>query len=205
MARITYSPLVVDARGSVADCVFSKWKGRSYIRSRVTPANPKTAAQTLVRESLKRTVALYQSLQVDPKNAWDLHAGAQAISGYNDFVSANRSKEQAGDVLTFTPHNPDVPKLSGVSIVEDTQPGKIDVSWTDPGIGADAYVYIVTRADGVDSLVVQTSDSVLASAGTYIISGLVAGALYDVYISIKLDSDNEMGESSGAIDVVAGS
>jgi hypothetical protein len=50
MAKVTGPLLSIDASGSVAETMtFSKWVGRNYVRQRVIPANPQSAAQMLVR------------------------------------------------------------------------------------------------------------------------------------------------------------
>ena len=50
MAKVNGPLFSLDARNKVGDAiVYSIWKGRNYVRSRVVPHNPKTEAQGLVR------------------------------------------------------------------------------------------------------------------------------------------------------------
>lgn len=50
MAKVTGPLMSLDASGTVAKTtVFSKWKGRNYVRIRVTPRNPQTADQVATR------------------------------------------------------------------------------------------------------------------------------------------------------------
>lgn len=53
MAKTTGALLSLDAAGSFAKTiVVSRWKGRQYVRLRVTPSNPQTAGQQAVRAKL---------------------------------------------------------------------------------------------------------------------------------------------------------
>jgi hypothetical protein len=50
MAKVTAPLMSLDASGTVAKtAVFSKWKGRNYVRLHVTPMNPNTTSQKVVR------------------------------------------------------------------------------------------------------------------------------------------------------------
>ncbi len=50
MAKVTGPLMSLDASGTVANtAVFSKWKGRNYVRLRVIPQNPQSAGQQLTR------------------------------------------------------------------------------------------------------------------------------------------------------------
>jgi len=195
MARITFSPLITAASGKVKDTVFSKWKGRAYIRARVTPANPRTAAQTAVRQSLARCVTMWQSFEVQLKSAWQLYAGPYSISGYNAWMKLNRASEQAGTALLTSPVNNDVLPTSDLAAVSGGFSGEIDITWSDPGQGAGYYAYIMTRELGTDVWEVQDKDTTLMSAGAHTISGLDAGVTYDVTIASELIADDLLSQS----------
>lgn len=49
MAKVKFGMFMVDARGKVGGQVFSKNRAGSYVRTKTTPVNPQTVAQTLVR------------------------------------------------------------------------------------------------------------------------------------------------------------
>lgn len=49
MAKIKFGAIVTDASGKLGGHVFSKNKAGSYMRTKVTPLNPKTAAQMAIR------------------------------------------------------------------------------------------------------------------------------------------------------------
>lgn len=53
MAKVTGPLMSLDASGTVGNtATFSKWKGRNYVRLRVTPQNPQTADQASGRTKL---------------------------------------------------------------------------------------------------------------------------------------------------------
>lgn len=197
MARISFSPLIVEASGKVKDTVFSRWKGRPYIRSRVTPANPQTAAQTAVRESMARCVTLWQSLTADVKANWNTYASPFSISGYNAFVKANRALEQAGSILTVTNVSALLNGLDTLTASTGSGSGEIDLDWTGGSVGADKFAYVLSRKTTLDVLDLEESTTTLISATSTTISGLTASTSYQMYVSVFDDTEDTLSISKG--------
>lgn len=89
---LTTGPLMsLDASGSVAGTiVFSKWKGRNYVRQLVTPANPKTALQVSTRAMMKFLSRQWTpELTAGNKATWEDDAAAMAASPFNAFIRTN--------------------------------------------------------------------------------------------------------------------
>ncbi|MEM2073716.1 MAG: hypothetical protein QXO33_04120 [Nitrososphaeria archaeon] len=87
------SPLFTDMRNALGESVvFSRWKGRQYIRSWVKPANPRTLKQMANRDVLKNLVKRWQAIKsdLDAVAAWNKEALPYLISGYNLFVKYGR-------------------------------------------------------------------------------------------------------------------
>ena len=88
------SPIFSDIRNKLGEnVVFSMWKGRPYMRSYVSPANPNSLKQQAQRDHMRKIVAMYQSnIKGDADNAaaWDQAALPALISGYNRFVAYGR-------------------------------------------------------------------------------------------------------------------
>jgi len=97
MAR-TYSPLLsLDASGTIANSLtFSKWKGRNYVRTRVTPANPQSQSQWGMRSMMKALSQVWASLSEARQNAWEELADAESVSKFNAFVSFNLKRHRDG-------------------------------------------------------------------------------------------------------------
>lgn len=86
-----YGPLMgLDASGTIAKAlVFSKWKGRNYVRKHVVPANPQTVLQVAIREMMKFLAQRWSSTTAPEKASWTTAAKAETISNFNAYVSAN--------------------------------------------------------------------------------------------------------------------
>ena len=88
------SPLFSDIRNKLGEnVVFSMWKGRPYMRSYVTPANPNTLKQQANRDQMAKIVELYQTnIKGTPADvaAWDVEALKDLVSGYNQFTKYGR-------------------------------------------------------------------------------------------------------------------
>jgi len=154
------SPLFTDIRNALGESVvFATWKGRTYFRSWVKPANPRTAKQMANRDVLTQLVKRWQELQGDPEvvSAWNREALPYTITGFNLFI-----------------------KQGMASNVSCPSTGQVNVAFTvtyDLGIPADkARLYAirddntiidVTPAAGLESGKNKTVNVTLTSAGTY--------------------------------------
>jgi len=140
MARITFSPLMVDARGSVSDTVFSVWKGIHYIRSRIVPHNPKSDDQIAQRDALSHTLTLWQSVKSWSKAVWDTYATGYPLSGYNRYVQDNIKLVKAGTAGVLTPYLATYIPISAMDAAAGGA-GEIACSWTnDSGVHGTDYV-----------------------------------------------------------------
>ncbi len=91
MAIVKGPAMSLDASGSLAGAVvFSKWKGRNYIRQLVTPANPKSGAQTGFRASMKFLAQNWAGLTAAEQATWLARATDGIYSNFNAFTSYNQ-------------------------------------------------------------------------------------------------------------------
>lgn len=89
MAKVTAPLLSFGGSGSIADAMtFSRWKGRPYVRQKVTPANPQSAAQTLTRNAFALANAMWKTAPAEFTQSWDLFATGQVLTGRNAYVSS---------------------------------------------------------------------------------------------------------------------
>lgn len=86
MAKIKFGMMMTDARGKLGGQVFSKNRGGSYIRTKVTPSNPQTVSQQLVRSALGTISQLWNSL-----------SNAQ-IASFNSAVNEWKKTDVFGDI-----------------------------------------------------------------------------------------------------------
>ncbi|WP_299030424.1 hypothetical protein [uncultured Thermanaerothrix sp.] len=93
MARTIGPAMSFDASGSLGGAiVFSKWKGRNYIRSLVIPANPKSNKQVSVRSMMTWLTQQWANIPSANKNTWKDLADPQSISPFNAYVQHNQGR-----------------------------------------------------------------------------------------------------------------
>lgn len=90
MARTTGPLFSFDASGTVAGAVvFSKWRGRNYVRRHAVPGNPRTVQQVSVRVMLSFLSRYWQSILTATQDTWEDPAAAKNYSKFNAYIAAN--------------------------------------------------------------------------------------------------------------------
>jgi len=97
MAR-TRGPLFsLDASGAVRDViVYSKWKGRQYVRGWSQPYQPRTDLQVVQRAYFTQSNWGWHDLTGDQQAAWDTYAKGFEMSGWNKYCSAYIAARRGG-------------------------------------------------------------------------------------------------------------
>lgn len=83
MAKIKWGMMVVDGRGKLGGHVLSKNKSGAIVRTKVTPANPRTSFQQAVRSILATVSQAWSALTNAQIEAWNSQAPQWA--GTNEF------------------------------------------------------------------------------------------------------------------------
>lgn len=101
MAKIKFGMMMTDARGKLGGQVFSKNKSGSYVRTKVTPTNPRTAKQMQSRSILGTLSAGWNALTLAQVTAWnkaveswaktDIFGDLKNPTGKNLYVSLNKN------------------------------------------------------------------------------------------------------------------
>lgn len=87
MAKTTAPLLSFGALGTIGKtAVFSKWKGRPYVRQYVIPGNPQTAGQTLTRNTFAFANSVWKIGGSLMRAPWDRFAVGQVLTGRNAFM-----------------------------------------------------------------------------------------------------------------------
>jgi len=93
MVKVTAPAMSLDASGTLGKAlVFSKWKGRNYVRTRVIPSNPKSGGQVGVRAMFKFLTQIWQSLTDANQATWEDRADDMVVSPFNAFISYNQNR-----------------------------------------------------------------------------------------------------------------
>ena len=88
MVKVNAPAKCLDASGSLAGAmVFSKWKGRNYVRSLVRPANPQSGGQVGVRSMFRFLAQQWASISPADQATWEPRAANASISPFNAYVS----------------------------------------------------------------------------------------------------------------------
>jgi hypothetical protein len=133
MARVKFSALISDCRGKTGDIVFSSWKGRPVVRTRVTPANPDSVNQQRIREHMALIVSWWHFLSADMQADCKLLAAGESISGFNAFTKRNvRDLEMVPTPIVprIMPLNARTNLISGFEATTGAVGGKIALTWT---------------------------------------------------------------------------
>lgn len=90
MAKIQ-AGILSQVRGAVGGVVGGTWKGKNYLRQRVTPANPNTVAQQEKRGEFGRAVAFAKTILGPVLNTY-VDPFQKYMSGFNWFIKQNKTK-----------------------------------------------------------------------------------------------------------------
>ena len=93
MVKVNAPAMSLDASGSLGGAmVFSKWKGRNYVRSLVKPANPKSALQVAMRSMWKFTSQDWKNISSNDQADWNDLAEQGVYSPFNAYMSVNQDR-----------------------------------------------------------------------------------------------------------------
>jgi hypothetical protein len=116
MAKVLFSALVSDMRNKLNGSVFARNRGGAYLRTKVTPVNPQTAAQVAARSLLTSFAQSWRSLTEAQRTAWnavvdqwsttDVFGSAVNPSGSQLYVRLNINISLAGGTPLTTPPTP---------------------------------------------------------------------------------------------------
>jgi hypothetical protein len=183
----------LDASGSLGGAVvFSKWKGRPYVRSLVIPHNPKSGGQVGVRAMFQFLTQKWAALTAGNKATWEDRAAATNISPFNAYVAHNQfrwrnflapSKEDPAAEASSTPSAPTVVATAGTR--------QISLAITH-GATSPTWGYMIFRSPtgtftGVWSNCIACVAIDGSANGAYIDTPLAAGTYYYSAIGFNID------------------
>lgn len=95
MVKVNAPAMSLDASGTIGNAlVFSKWKGRNYVRSHVTPSNPNSANQISVRAMMRFLAQYWATLSAGDKATWLAQATQKIVSNFNAYSSYNLTRHR---------------------------------------------------------------------------------------------------------------
>ena len=193
MARIKFGMMMTDARGKLGGHVFTKAKSGATIRTKVTPLNPKTSAQSEARSALGANSQTWRLLTETQRLAWN--SAAQEVSktnafgdtyfpsGKNYFTAVNNNlRNIGGDVLMNPPALVEMPGLTSVGVDFDLLAEQLDIA--PDYLGNDADIVLVCNATSGQSAGRYNFSGKYRKFNGYALAGLPMNTLvYDNYVS----------------------
>lgn len=193
---VTFSALVSEASGSVGPVVFSRWKGIPYVRSRITPANPKSTDQVTVREAFATTVDWWHDIEEQLQDFIKTLVTGRPLSGFNRFVGANCDALHDEDPPPFVPQETTTPEITTFAAVTGTGLGELDLTWDQANASETAKMYFLRGLHDADfgyplRLLLAEKDTTLASAEALTIDVGSPGQDVGVFAIAEEPADSE--------------
>ena len=144
--KIKFGAIVVDGRGKVGGHVASKNRGGSYLRTKVTPVNPRTTAQNAVRSRLTEIAQSWKALTAAQRAGWNaavqdfqrtnIFGDIKTPSGFNLYQRLNLNLGKIGVAfIDDAPLPSDVQALTSLSLSVDTGNDTVQLTFS-PAIAA---------------------------------------------------------------------
>jgi hypothetical protein len=188
MATTSGPLLSFDARQSLGKTiVYSTWKGISYARRWVLPANPKTAAQTDTRNTFKWLMSVWTFMPAIVQESWNAYAEGQPMTGRNALAKFNVAQLKNDADLTdflFAPSAKSGPIDGGIVVTPGA--GQLSVALTAPTLPV-GWTIVAGRAAAIRQqdpqtgvLYTVTAAEDLTTPYAAVLTGLTAGQVHRV-------------------------
>jgi len=195
----TKAPLFgLDASGTIGKAiVFSKWRGRTYVRKHAIPSNPKSGLQVGMRSVLKFVTQGWKALSTAVKDDWTALAAPDNITKLNASVRKNQMNARMNlgmvrgpsDAAGTTPDAQTIDTVTG-------GPKSNVLAWTDgansPEFGTRIHRSTSTGFTADISNLVAILDAAIV---TFTDTNLVTATEY-FYVIVPNNNDGELGSAS---------
>jgi hypothetical protein len=156
--KAKFGAIVVDGRGKLGGHVASKNRAGSYFRTKVTPVNPQTSFQSVVRNRLAGLSSGWRGLTAAQRAAWngavvdfqktDIFGDIKTPSGFNLYQKLNNNLLNIGIAAISTP--PQIVAVDAFSTLslaaeDGTVAESLELTFT-PAIAADHKVKVYATA-----------------------------------------------------------
>ena len=180
MAKVKLSALVSGISGKLNGSVFAKNRGGLYLRTKVTPVNPQTAAQVAARNLLTSFSQGWKSLTIAQRTAWnnavenfqttDIFGDLKKPTGLQLYIRLNANISNGnGTPITSPPLPSGAPALTDLSLSAAVTLDTFDVTFAPTPVPADTALYLEATTGlsaGVNNAnsLFRTIDAVAAAA-----------------------------------------
>jgi hypothetical protein len=195
----TKAPLFgLDASGTLGkSIVFSKWRGRTYVRRHTIPKNPKSGLQIGMRACLKFLTQAWAGFGATVQDDWATLAAPDNITYLNAAVRDGQARSRMNLGMRRSPDDaagttPSAPTIDSVT----AQPKSLVIAWT-AGANAPQLAWRIHRSlTGTFTRDISNLVAVVAAAdASYTDTGLTTGTEYFYEITGQ-NNDGELGAAS---------
>lgn len=159
MAKVKYSALVSDMRNKLNGSVLSKNRFGSYIRNKVTPVNPQSIDQTLVRARFAQFSQQWRTLTEVQRDAWnaavdqwqttDIFGDLKSPTGLQLFVRINTNIAIAGGSVVLLPPAPaSMQAVTSAEVSADVSDSEVVIDFTPTPVPA-GFALVVEATEQV--------------------------------------------------------
>ena len=201
MVKVAGPAMSFDASGKLGGAiVFSKWKGRAYVRQLVTPANPKSVKQVSVRAMMKFLSQAWSSVSAADQATWQTIADTLVVSTFNAYVRGGLNRWKS-----FRAPSADTPPTEDGTLPDDGAltatggVGEVTVGYENTA-GNDGWGVMIFRSTTTGftpsfSNLVQVLDCPDGTSTEWVDSPLDADTYY--YNAIEFDDTGQKGTALG--------
>lgn len=152
MAKIKLGAIVTDIRGKLGGHVFSKNRSGAYMRTKVTPTNPQTSYQSLVRGIFAAISSAWSSLtdnqrlsfrdKVQQYTSTDIFGDIKVPSGKTLHHKLNQNLELSGQAQVSTCPSPiEVPFANLLEIIGEVSTQELEVTYEGDLTGSEVMFF----------------------------------------------------------------
>lgn len=138
---IKFGAIVTEARGSIGGHTASRNTYGAYFRTKVTPINPATNSQQIVRSSLTAIAQRWRTLTDAQRAGWsslasevsrtNVFGDESKLTAFNMFLRLNRELNNIGHpALTEAPNIPSVASFTSLTLVATVTGGVVSLAFT---------------------------------------------------------------------------
>lgn len=199
MARLTGPLMSLGASGTIAKTLtYGDWKGISYARTRVIPANPNTSEQQLTRDVFRFLPQVYKFDPTIAREPWIAAVTGVPMTPINMILSKNTGVLRDAldlDLMVLSPGARG--GIPPASIVSTPGSGQLSVAVTAPSIPSGwsivaAQGVVLRDQDPHDDLIaapVAVEDT--SAPYTLVFTGLTGGQVYQIGVWLKWLTPNQ--------------
>lgn len=198
MAGVKAPLFGLDASGALGgSIVFSKWKGRNYVRKLSIPANPKSGLQVGMRASMRFVTQDFKNLTAGQKAAWDTLAAVDNITQLNAQVRDAQRRTRVNDGVRRGPaESAGTTPDAAITLAAAAQPKSLVLTWV-AGANPPEYAWMLFKSltgtfdEDVSNLLRIVTAATLTFTDTKLTTGIEV-----FYSLIGVNFDGELGAAS---------